>query len=221
MKKRTFAALTAAVLLSGCGTFVVPAYSPDYPTLDRLKGRALEPVALATVEPTDAKSAINVITLRGAAFEPPGGSFAAYLESALRADLGELRLLNPAAPTRLSATLLKNDFDVSGFSTGTGTLVVRIAIARAILKDAPVLRFNYMSDPEDWVKFRHAVRVTREIFNQKAFDPYREAEVAPGPNVQSDEEIDAYLADLRGEDRAVLGATTSANFYHLFNKAAP
>ena len=31
----------------------------------------------------------------------------------------------------------------------------------------------------------------------------------------------AYLADLRGEDRAVLGAATSANFYHLFNKAAP
>ena len=140
MKKRTFAALTAAVLLSGCGTFVVPAYSPDYPTLDRLKGRALEPVALATVQPTDAKSAVNVITLRGAAFEPPGGSFAAYLESALRADLGELRLLNPAAPTRLSATLLKNDFDVSGFSTGTGTLVVRIAIARA---GQPVLDKTY------------------------------------------------------------------------------
>jgi choline dehydrogenase len=63
------------------------------------------------------------------------------------------------------------------------------------VKDTPVLRFNYMSDPEDWVKFRHAVRVTREIFNQKAFDPYREAEVAPGPNVQSDEEIDAYLRE--------------------------
>jgi len=31
----------------------------------------------------------------------------------------------------------------------------------------------------------------------------------------------AYLADLRGEDRAVLGAATSTNFYHLFNKAAP
>lgn len=31
----------------------------------------------------------------------------------------------------------------------------------------------------------------------------------------------AYLADLRGEDRAVLGAATSANFYHLFSKAAP
>jgi choline dehydrogenase len=63
------------------------------------------------------------------------------------------------------------------------------------VKDAPVLRFNYMSDPQDWVKFRHAVRVTREIFGQKAFDPYREAEMAPGPNVKTDAEIDAYLAE--------------------------
>ncbi|WP_137132225.1 choline dehydrogenase [Rhizobium sp. FY34] len=63
------------------------------------------------------------------------------------------------------------------------------------VKDAPVLRFNYMSDPDDWVKFRHAVRVTREIFGQKAFDAYRDSEIAPGERVQSDEEIDAYLAE--------------------------
>ena len=31
----------------------------------------------------------------------------------------------------------------------------------------------------------------------------------------------AYLADLRGDDRDELAATTSANFYKLFNKAAP
>lgn len=63
------------------------------------------------------------------------------------------------------------------------------------VKDAPVLRFNYMSDPEDWVKFRHAVRVTREIFAQPAFAPYMGGEIAPGPKVQSDEEIDAFLRE--------------------------
>lgn len=30
-----------------------------------------------------------------------------------------------------------------------------------------------------------------------------------------------YLADLRGDDRDELASTTSANFYRLFNKAAP
>jgi choline dehydrogenase len=40
---------------------------------------------------------------------------------------------------------------------------------------------------------RAAVRLTREIFSQSAFDPYRGAELAPGPDVQSDAAIDAYV----------------------------
>ena len=63
------------------------------------------------------------------------------------------------------------------------------------MKDAPVLRFNYMSDPEDWVKFRHAVRVTRQIFSQPAFAPYVDSEIQPGAKVQSADEIDAFLRE--------------------------
>ena len=37
----------------------------------------------------------------------------------------------------------------------------------------PVIRFNYMSHPDDWAEFRHCIRLTREIFGQPAFDPYR------------------------------------------------
>ncbi|MGR6466405.1 choline dehydrogenase [Rhizobium sp. PAMB 3182] len=59
----------------------------------------------------------------------------------------------------------------------------------------PVIQFNYMSEQEDWVKFRHAVRITREIFSQPAFDPYRGPELSPGPRVQSDEQIDAFLRE--------------------------
>lgn len=57
----------------------------------------------------------------------------------------------------------------------------------------PVIRFNYMSHPEDWIKFRHCVRLTREIFGQRAFDLYRGPEIQPGEDVQSDDEIDAFL----------------------------
>ncbi len=62
-------------------------------------------------------------------------------------------------------------------------------------KADPVIRFNYMSHPEDWEKFRHCVRLTREIFGQKAFDEYRGAEIQPGANVQTDDEIDAFLRE--------------------------
>jgi choline dehydrogenase len=59
----------------------------------------------------------------------------------------------------------------------------------------PVIRFNYMSHPEDWEKFRHCVRLTREIFGQKAFDHYRGPEIQPGEAIQSDEQIDAFLRE--------------------------
>jgi choline dehydrogenase len=52
-----------------------------------------------------------------------------------------------------------------------------------------------MSDPDDWTEFRHAVRLAREIFGQHAFDPFRGREIAPGPSVLSDDELDAYIRD--------------------------
>ncbi|TPW30568.1 choline dehydrogenase [Martelella alba] len=70
-----------------------------------------------------------------------------------------------------------------------------VALRSSDPKADPVLRFNYMSDPEDWVKFRHAVRITREIFAQDAFTPYRGRELAPGPDVQSDDAIDEFLRE--------------------------
>lgn len=41
--------------------------------------------------------------------------------------------------------------------------------------------------------FRECVKLSREIFAQKAFDQFRGSEVQPGPQVQSDAEIDAFV----------------------------
>jgi choline dehydrogenase len=62
-------------------------------------------------------------------------------------------------------------------------------------KDKPVIRFNYMSHPDDWAEMRAGVRLTREIFAQSAFDPFRGEEIAPGTDVVSDDEIDAFIRD--------------------------
>ena len=62
-------------------------------------------------------------------------------------------------------------------------------------KEPPVIRFNYMSEEQDWIDFRHCVRVTREIFAQPAFAAYRGREIQPGEAVQSDDEIDDFLRD--------------------------
>jgi choline dehydrogenase len=60
-------------------------------------------------------------------------------------------------------------------------------------KDKPVIRFNYMSHPDDWADFRHCIRLTREIFGQAAFDPYRGEEISPGRRVQSDADLDEFI----------------------------
>lgn len=60
-------------------------------------------------------------------------------------------------------------------------------------KDKPVIRFNYMSHADDWADFRHCIRLTRDIFAQSAFDPFRGKEISPGANVQSDEQLDDFI----------------------------
>ena len=59
--------------------------------------------------------------------------------------------------------------------------------------DAPVIRFNYMSEASDWADFRQCIRLTREIFTQTAFQPYAKHEIQPGAKVQSDEDLDAFI----------------------------
>jgi choline dehydrogenase len=61
--------------------------------------------------------------------------------------------------------------------------------------DSPRIQFNYMSHPEDWTEMRACVRLTREIFAQPAFDPYRGREIKPEAECVGDEAIDAFVRD--------------------------
>jgi choline dehydrogenase len=60
-------------------------------------------------------------------------------------------------------------------------------------REYPQIRFNYLSHEDDMVEMRQCVRLTRELFAQPAFDRYRGREIQPGPAVQSDAEIDAFV----------------------------
>ncbi|MFN0114892.1 MAG: choline dehydrogenase [Paracoccaceae bacterium] len=62
-------------------------------------------------------------------------------------------------------------------------------------REAPAIRFNYMSHPDDWAEFRKCLRLTREIFAQEAFAPYVDHEIQPGPGHDSDEAIDAFIRE--------------------------
>jgi choline dehydrogenase len=70
-----------------------------------------------------------------------------------------------------------------------------VRLKSADARDYPSIQFNYMSGEDDWREMRACVRLTREIFAQKAFDPYRGREIRPGAEIVSDEAIDAFVRE--------------------------
>ena len=60
---------------------------------------------------------------------------------------------------------------------------------------APKILFNYMSQASDWQQFRTCIRLTREIFAQDAFKPFVKHEIQPGTALQSDRDLDGFIAD--------------------------
>ena len=71
------------------------------------------------------------------------------------------------------------------YSNSRGSVMITSAVPDA----KPALRFNYISTDEDRREWVEAVRITRNILSQAAFDPFNGGELSPGPSVSSDEEI--------------------------------
>ncbi len=58
----------------------------------------------------------------------------------------------------------------------------------------PALRFNYLSTPTDRREWVEAIQIARKILTQPAFDDYNAGELSPGPSVETEEEILAWVA---------------------------
>ncbi|MEE4011109.1 choline dehydrogenase [Roseibium sp. FZY0029] len=71
----------------------------------------------------------------------------------------------------------------------------RVKLTSSDPKAKPSILFNYMSHDDDWEDFRTCIRLTREIFGQEAFAPYRGKEIQPGDDVQSDESLNDFIRE--------------------------
>jgi 4-pyridoxate dehydrogenase len=60
-------------------------------------------------------------------------------------------------------------------------------------RDAVRIFGNYLSAPGDLPKLRDGFKLAREVGYQKALEPFRGVEVSPGPKVNSDTEIEAWI----------------------------
>ncbi|TQS73932.1 choline dehydrogenase [Rhodobacteraceae bacterium] len=71
----------------------------------------------------------------------------------------------------------------------------RVSLRSADPKDKPKIFFNYLGAPQDREDWRKVVRLSREIFEQPAMAEHVKYEIQPGPDVLSDDEIDAFVRE--------------------------
>jgi choline dehydrogenase len=76
------------------------------------------------------------------------------------------------------------------YSDARGSVKIRSANP----KQAPALRFNYLSTDQDRREWVEAIHVAREILAQPAFDAFNGGELSPGPAVTTDAEILDWVA---------------------------
>ncbi|MBO6688623.1 MAG: choline dehydrogenase [Henriciella sp.] len=69
----------------------------------------------------------------------------------------------------------------------------RVEITSADPAAHPSILFNYLQHEDDIAAWRQCIRLTREIIDQPALDAYRGAELQPGLDVSSDDEIDTWV----------------------------
>jgi choline dehydrogenase len=76
------------------------------------------------------------------------------------------------------------------YSDDRGTVRLRTADPH----EKPALRFNYLSTDQDRREWVESIRILRHILGQPAFAEYDGGETSPGPSVETDEEILAWVA---------------------------
>jgi choline dehydrogenase len=62
------------------------------------------------------------------------------------------------------------------------------------------MTFNYLQDPEDLADMVNGFKKARELISQPAFDEFRGVELIPGPQVQSDADIEQFIRDAAETD---------------------
>ncbi len=89
--------------------------------------------------------------------------------------------------------------DRHAFQVHVGTMratsVGWLKLASADPRQPPRLQPNYLMTERDREDMRACVRLARELFAQKAFDPFRGPEIQPGAAVRTDADVDAFIRE--------------------------
>lgn len=121
------------------------------------------------------------------------GAFLKSREGLDRPDI-QLHLVNA-----MMADHGKNDFGRDGFTVHSCQLRPdsrgTVSLASSDAFDHPLIDPNYLSTEVDRRVMRDSVKMIREICGQNALSAIRGAEVLPGADVQTDDQIDAFVRE--------------------------
>ena len=91
----------------------------------------------------------------------------------------------------------KAAFDNHGFQAHVGPMRSKsrgfVRLRSNDPKEPPRILFNYLSHPDDLAEWRASVRLTREIMGQPAMARYAGAEIQPGKEIETDQQIDGFI----------------------------
>jgi len=71
-----------------------------------------------------------------------------------------------------------------------------VRVSSGDIKQHPEIQFNYLATEKDKQGFRDCVHLTREVMRQPAMDTFRGEVIQPTDDVQSDEQIDAFIREV-------------------------
>jgi hypothetical protein len=165
MKSSTFTTGLAGLALAAmtaCST-MAPTYTPHPDNINRLRDAGLE---TAKVGEFTGAPGVGPMTIRGASYNSPyESSFIAYLKEALRLELEQARLLNPASQVELTGILLKNELNAAGFSKADAMIEARFVVKR----DGQVKFDKVITAKYEWESsFAGAVAIPRAVANYPA-----------------------------------------------------
>lgn len=156
------------------------------------------------------------LALRKGPLADPGMSVAAFVKSDPALDEADIKmLLVMALFSNNGRTLTPQHGFYAHINVARPQARGSITLASADPMAPPVIDQNYNGTPRDRRVMREGLRIARKVFQQAAFDDFRGEEIAPGPDVQSDEQLDAYVrrsaeADYHSTSTARMGTDAMA-----------
>lgn len=115
------ASVLSLLLLTGCSTMMAPTYNGNPENAKAPKSLLTYPIKVGNF--TAANEKLNKLTIRGRTFASPyRGSYATYLQEALRQELYDAGYLNSNSDIEISGILIRNEIDASGINIGTANI---------------------------------------------------------------------------------------------------